>query len=58
MSDRNDRSSRAGGSILAIAIVVGAVGGVLAGQPSIGILIGLLLGAAIVGLIWLKDRDR
>lgn len=47
---------RAGGSILAAAIIAGAVGGVIVGQPSIGFLVGAAVGLLALGLIWLVDR--
>ena len=50
------RNSRAGGAIIALAILAGAVGGIVAGQPSIGFLAGAALGVAIALLIWLRDR--
>lgn len=52
--DRNN--SQAAGSLLAISIIAGVVGGVVAGQPSIGFLVGLAAGALLALLWWLKDR--
>ena len=49
---------RAGGFIIAVAIIVGALGGTILGQPSAGVLIGFAAGAAAAILIWLKDRRR
>lgn len=46
---------RAGGALLAGSILAGAVGGVLAGQPSIGFLVGAGLGLLLLGLVWLAD---
>jgi hypothetical protein len=51
-------SSQAGGSILAISIIAGVVGGVVAGQASIGFLVGTAAGILLAGLWWLKDRNR
>ena len=51
-----ESGSRAGGSIIAGAIIVGAVGGIVAGQPSIGFLAGAALGLLIALALWLKDR--
>ena len=48
--------SRSGGVILAAAIIAGAVGGVIVGQPSLGFLIGAALGLVALGLLWLRDR--
>ncbi len=56
MTDRPP--NRAGGAILAGAIIAGAVAGVVAGQPSVGFLVGAGLGAALLLAIWLHDRRR
>lgn len=50
------RPTRAGGFLLALAILVGVVAGSLLGQPSIGFLGGLGIGLAALGLLWLADR--
>lgn len=50
------RAPRAGGALLAGAILVGVVAGAVAGQPSIGFLGGLAVGLLLVGAIWLSDR--
>lgn len=47
---------RAGGALLAGAILVGAVGGVVAGQPSLGFLAGLAVGVLLLGGVWMLDR--
>ena len=52
------QSARAGGSILALSIIAGAVGGIILGQPSIGFLVGLAVGTAIAAALWLHDRKR
>ncbi|HEY0115642.1 MAG TPA: hypothetical protein VGB54_07960 [Allosphingosinicella sp.] len=48
----------AGGSLLALAIVAGAVIGTLYGEPSIGFLIGLAAGILLFLLVWTLDRRR
>ena len=48
----------AGGSLLALALVAGAVIGTLYGQPSIGVLVGLGAGALLLLLVFLLDRRR
>jgi zinc transporter ZupT len=54
---RTNRSrGMAGGSLLAISMVIGAVAGTYYGQPSIGFLLGLAVGALFVLLVWLLDR--
>jgi hypothetical protein len=57
MSERT-RNSQAAGSVLAISIIAGAVGGVIVGQPSIGFLVGLGAGVLLALLFWLNDRRR
>jgi hypothetical protein len=46
----------AGGSLLALSMVVGAVAGTVYGQPSVGFLAGVAVGALFVLLVWLLDR--
>ena len=50
------RSKQAGGFILALSILAGAIGGAVLHQPSIGFLIGLGVGVALAVLVWLVDR--
>ncbi|HEX8585092.1 MAG TPA: hypothetical protein VF680_11855 [Allosphingosinicella sp.] len=52
------RYTQAAGSILAIAIITGTVGGIIVGQPSIGILVGTAAGALLAFLFWLNERRR
>ncbi|HEV2747547.1 MAG TPA: hypothetical protein VGW34_09655 [Allosphingosinicella sp.] len=47
---------RAGGFILAAAIIAGGVGGTVSGQISAGILIGLAAGVVLALMVWRKDR--
>lgn len=49
---------RAGGCLLALAVLAGTVIGVLYRQPSIGFLAGLGIGLTLLGLVWLADRKR
>ncbi|MFN3944716.1 MAG: hypothetical protein ACK4K7_07290 [Allosphingosinicella sp.] len=49
---------RSGGSFLAISIIVGAIAGTIAGQPSIGFMTGLGVGLLILGLIYWWDRKN
>jgi hypothetical protein len=48
----------AGGFLLCISLLAGALIGIFMGQPSIGFLAGAGIGVAIVTLIWLLDRRR
>ncbi len=50
--------ARAGGFIIAAAILVGTVGGGMMGQPSIGFLAGAAAGILVAMTIWLRDRRR
>jgi hypothetical protein len=54
----SNRSSMAGGFLLAVGILVGTVGGGLLGQPSIGFLAGTAIGIALVAFVWAFDRRR
>jgi hypothetical protein len=47
---------RAGGALLAAALLLGVLGGSLAGQPSLGFLAGLAVGLVLLGAVWLIDR--
>jgi len=47
---------RGGGIFIAFGLVAGAVGGMLAGQPSVGLLAGL--GVGLLAAILLAVRDR
>jgi hypothetical protein len=58
MDPRRSRSPRAGGFLLAAAILAGAGGGIVAGQPTIGALAGLAAGLALLATVWLLDRIR
>lgn len=49
---------RAGGAIIAASIIMGVVGGIILGQPSIGFLAGAAIGTLIAVLLWLRDRSR
>jgi len=58
MKDSSGQTMRAGGSIIAAAILAGAVGGIIVGQPSIGFLAGAATGVLVAILLWLRDRRR
>lgn len=53
---RQNRGPVAGGAILALTIMGGAAIGVAMGQPSIGLIGGIVVGAAIALVIWRRDR--
>ncbi len=50
--------ARAGGFIIAAAILIGTVGGGFLGQPSIGFLAGTAAGILAALALWLRDRRR
>jgi hypothetical protein len=56
--NRDRPSPLAGGFLLAFSVIAGAVIGTLYRQPSIGVLAGLGVGLALLGLVWLIDRKR
>lgn len=56
MTKGKNGAAQAGGFIITTGILLGAIGGIVAGQPSIGFLVGLGLGIAIALLLWWKDR--
>lgn len=57
-SSHPHRSSRAAGSLLALSLLVGGIGGIIAGQPSAGLVIGAAIGSGIALLLWAIDRKR
>jgi len=58
MDGNRKPAPRAGGAILAGAILAGVIGGIIAGEPSIGFLMGTSLGILATVLLWLKDRKN
>lgn len=56
MDKSGRKGTRAGGFILAVCIMAGAVIGGLMGQPSAGLLAGGSLGALVALAMWLRDR--
>ena len=52
------KAPRAGGALLALAILAGVAIGLYARQPSIGFLAGAGIGLLLLLLMWLKDRRR
>ena len=58
MADPSSRTPLAGGSLLALSLLVGAVVGIARGQASLGVVVGLAVGLALLGLVWLIDRRK
>jgi hypothetical protein len=50
------KNAQAGGALLAISIVAGAVGGAIGGQASVGVLAGFAVGMILLAAVWLVDR--
>ncbi len=48
----------AGGFFIALLVIAGTIFGGLLGQPVIGLLAGLALGAGIALVLWLRDRAK
>ena len=53
---KQSKPRQAGGVLLALGFTVGAVIGVVLGEPSAGFLIGGGIGLALALLIWWRDR--
>ena len=49
---------RAAGAFIALSVVAGMLIGVMAHQPTIGILGGTAAGVAAALILWLQDRKR
>ncbi len=54
MADKSN--GRGGGVLIALGAMIGPVIGLYTGQPSIGLLAGVAIGAALAAVIWLRDR--
>lgn len=53
---RSSRGPVAGGALLALSLLAGAVVGVALGQPSLGLLGGLAAGVIACLIVWRRDR--
>lgn len=56
MEENKGKASRAGGFIIAVAIMAGALLGANFGQPSLGVVLGTGAGVAIALGLYLHDR--
>jgi len=48
----------AGGFLIAAAVLIGAIAGVMLRQPSAGVVVGAVVGVALAALIWVRDKRR
>ena len=53
---KGSKTPTGAGAIIALLILAGTIIGVLLGQPSIGLLSGLVLGIVIALLLYLRER--
>ena len=58
MSTSPSRAPMAGGFLIALCVLAGAVTGALKGEPSLGFVIGTGIGVALAAAVWLIDRRR
>jgi hypothetical protein len=58
MATSSSRTPMAGGFLLSMSIVIGAIVGAVKGQASLGFVVGAGIGIALAVLVWLVDRMR
>lgn len=58
MATPSSRTPLAGGFLLSISILIGAIVGAMRGEPSFGFVVGAGVGIALAVLVWLVDRMR
>lgn len=58
MATTSSRAPLAGGFLLSLSILIGAVVGAFQGEASFGFLVGAGVGVTLAILIWLIDRMR
>jgi hypothetical protein len=56
MTAPRSKPRQAGGILLALGFTIGAIVGVILGEPSAGFLVGGALGCALALLMWWRDR--
>jgi hypothetical protein len=56
MTAPKPKPRQAGGFLITLGLILGAVIGVALGQPSAGLLLGGGIGAALALLLWWRDR--
>ncbi len=58
IEEKSKKPMMAGGVFIAIGMLAGAGFGVYIGQPSAGMMLGLIMGISAAVLVWLFDRAR
>ncbi|MBC9032756.1 hypothetical protein IAG41_10170 [Sphingomonas sp. JC676] len=58
MANTTSRAPLAGGFLLSMSILIGAVVGAVKGEASFGFVIGAAVGITLALLVWLIDRMR
>jgi len=58
MATSSSRTPMAGGFLLSVSILIGAVVGAVKGEASYGFVIGAGVGITLAVLVWLIDRMR
>ncbi|MET0307410.1 MAG: hypothetical protein ABW023_01775 [Sphingomonas sp.] len=58
MATSSSRTPMAGGFLLSMSIIVGAVAGAVKGEASFGFVVGAGVGITLAVLVWLLDRMR
>ena len=56
MTSKKPRAARAGGILIAFAVIAGTVAGLFMRQTSLGMVGGMAVGLLLAGLIWIWDR--
>lgn len=58
MANRPSPAPMSGGFLIAIALIVGVVAGMIKGEASFGFLVGLGVGVALALAVWALDKRR
>jgi membrane associated rhomboid family serine protease len=58
MENPKSRNPRSAGVFIALGAIIGVIYGTIKGEPSVGLVAGLMGGVLITGLFWLIDRRR
>lgn len=58
MAKPSSRAPLAGGFLLSMSLIAGALVGVVVGEPSMGLVGGFIVGLALLVAVWAIDRRR